>query len=425
MTTIEIPRRPSSFRWISRTWRECYVFSPVLVAVLLVHGGFFFRAGSPFEQHFLAFSGLREAYIGLCCFAAILAVIEGLHRKRFGAGDLILLLVVLAFAFGSATFAYLKFGQPVFYGLFEERRVLLFFGMFLILAAYFQFSNRPEALVGAIYWAALIYLCLGLVMQTGLLGDLASRDIPDLDPRKYRILVGSDMYSISIVIGSVMIIRHGAWEHLVPVLVGVAGLLLISQTRSTIGIVIVAVGVIFALTSWRHFLVAAAGGVVGLVALFLWTKVSGGDLGVGNSVAELDVRVTTSRTILTELEKNDWLGMGALSLQWQNGFHRIYDKHFYLSDVGVVGEFYRFGIFLFVIYGGLAIAIFSYFRQPMDPRGRSIANGLFILFIINAFGAGLFAFVGPYLAILLALTVAFRKHEYAPRTLGSRLRLRL
>lgn len=423
MTTFAVPRRSWFTAWPGKVWRECYVFSPFLVAVFLLHGGFFFRAGSPFEQHFLAFSGLREGYIALCCLAAVVAVVEGLRRKRFGAGELILVLVVLAFAFGSAVFANLKFGQPIVFGLFEERRVLLFFGLFVILAAYFQFAERPEAMIGAIYWTALIYLGLSLMMQAGVLGDLASRDIPALDPRKYRILVGSDMYSMSIVIGSVMIIRYGAWEHLIPVLVGVAGLLLISQTRSTFAIVVVAVAIIFALTSWRHFLVSAVGAVVALTAFFLWSNISGAPSPVGLSVAELDVRVTTSKTILAELEKNNWLGMGSLSLQWQDGFHRIYDKHFYLSDVGVVGEFYRFGVFLIIIYLGLVTILFSFFRQPMDPRGRSIANGLFVLFLVNAIGGGLFAFVGSYLAVLLAITVAFRRQERAPRTMGSQIRL--
>ncbi|HDL85081.1 MAG TPA: hypothetical protein ENH11_01910 [Candidatus Acetothermia bacterium] len=421
--TLQAIRQPVSFiAWLKRIRSECYVFSPVLFAVMLLHGEFFFRSGSPFEQHFLAFPGVRELYIALCGLAAGSAVVEGLRRGRFFSGDLVLIFFVSSFALGSAVLAYLKFGQPIIFGLFEERRVLMFFGLFLILAAYHQFDDRPEALIGAVYWTALIYLVLGLVMQAGALGDLSMRDIPAFDPRKYRILVGSNLYAASVMIGAVMIIRFNAWEHLVPVLVGTTGLLVISQTRSTILILAVAVVLFFAVTALWRFLLIAACVVIGTIAFLLWPTPP--SRGVDVLVAEIDVRVNTAGKIFDALYMNDWIGMGALSLQWQNGFHRVYDRFFYLSDVGVVGELYRFGMFLPIIYAGLAITLFCYFRQAMDPHGRSIGYGLLLLFILNAPGGGLVAFAGINWALLIAFTIAFRLPSALPRTMSTRLRVK-
>lgn len=418
--------RPSIplFNWLRRVAGECYVFSPVLYAVVLVHGGFFFRSGSPFEQHFLAFPGVREIYIAACCLAAALAIIEGLRRGRFFSGDLLLIFLVGCFALGSAALANLKFGQPLVYGLFEERRVLMFFGLFTMLAAYYQFDDRPEALIGAIYWTALTYLALGLAMQAGVLGDLASRDIPYFDPRKYRILVGTDLYAASLMIATVMVAKFRVWEHMVPALVGAAGLLLISQTRSTMVVVVAAMVLFFATTALWRFLAVAAAGLAGFIVLFLQASARRGQH-YDVSVAEIDVRLHTAGRILEELSRNDWIGMGALSLQWQNGFHRIYGNHFYLSDVGIVGEFYRFGVFLPIIFGIMALAVHCYLRQPIDACGRSICFGLLLLLVLSAPGGGIIAFAGANWAILLAIAVAFREPSRLPQTMGTPMIIRI
>jgi hypothetical protein len=121
---------------------------------------------------------------------------------------------------------------------------------------------------------------------------------------------------------------------------------------------------------------------------------------------------------------NDGIGMGALSLQWQNGFHRIYDRFFYLSDVGPVGDLYRFGMFLPIIYMGLAAALFCYFRQAMDPYGRSICFGLLLLSIVNILTGATSVYNGSTWALAIALTVAFRVNTSVPRAMGTRLNVR-
>jgi hypothetical protein len=60
-------------------------------------------------------------------------------------------------------------------------------------------------------------------------------------------------------------------------------------------------------------------------------------------------RYLTASTIVSEIYENDFLGKGSLSLQWNQGFANVYGKYFYLSDVGVIGGYYRYGIFLVFI----------------------------------------------------------------------------
>lgn len=407
-------------RKLSVTWRrpslfDCYVSSPLLVAVMLLHGGFFFRTGSPFEQHPLALSGLREVYLALCLFAGIFVLAEGLRRRTLFFGDFMVLFVVTAFVFGSALLANLKFGQPLLYGLFEERRTFMVFGGFLLLAAMHATNAKPMALIGALYWSTLIYVLIGLLLQTGILGDLAARDIPAFDPRKYRILVGIDLYQLSTIIAAVMVFRFNAWQHLIPLCVGAAGLVLLAQTRSIMMSCGAAVLVAFALSRPWRFWATTLGGLLLVLALLLMPAGSGDLQGEIQSVPEVVVRVHTAEKILDALQANDWIGMGSLSLQWQDGFRRVYDRFFFLSDVGLLGEFYRFGLFLPLIYLAFGLAVYAYLRENLDPIGRGLCEGLLWLACFDLLLGGLIAFTGARAALFIAVASAFRQNPYLAR----------
>jgi hypothetical protein len=100
------------------------------------------------------------------------------------------------------------------------------------------------------------------------------------------------------------------------------------------------------------------------------------------ATSEGGVRATTSDIVLQEIQQNYYIGMGALSLQWQNGFARLYSAYFYLSDVGLLGVLYRFG-FLTPI-----IALFYYFGywriMRQCRRQGDLLSALQLDFLLNA-----------------------------------------
>jgi hypothetical protein len=81
-------------------------------------------------------------------------------------------------------------------------------------------------------------------------------------------------------------------------------------------------------------------------------------------------------------------------------------------------------MFLPIFYLGLAAALFCYFRQAMDPYGRSISFGLFLLSIVNILSGGTSVYEGSAWAITIVFAVAFRLNNSLPRTMGTRLRVR-
>jgi len=399
------------------------------LALILVHGKFFFWANFSFEQHPLALPGLREAYLIVSLLFTIGFVLGALYRGRWYAADVTLVALVLALNLICATLAYLSFGQPLPFGVLEERRMGAFLSFFIFLFLIERYRLHPHALLSSIHVAVLIYLILGLVLQTGVLGDLTDRDIPYLDPRKYRIFSGTELYMISMAISLVMIIRFKVWSYVVPLMVGVAGMLLISQTRSAMVVMAAAGIVIFGLSSPLRFLMLA----VSSVALLL-TALFGGDLlymlvedvhalvaaifpsqgahGPPEMSLEDSVRTHTAAIILSELRANDWMGMGSLSLQWNGGFHTVYDRHFFLTDVGVLGELYRFGLLLPLAYGGLFFAIYCFLKPIKDPVGRHVLLGILALLVVNApMGSGFISLPGEFYALLFAIAAAYRNQE--------------
>jgi hypothetical protein len=386
-----------------------YRSKATLVAVMLLNCGFFFRSGSPFEQHPLAIGGVREVYLAVCCLCAAGAVATALRKRELDPGMASILVLGLAFPLGSAVLANLSFKQPLVYGLIEERRALGIFAFFFTLAVARLSHATVDELIGAVYWTALIYLGLSLVMQAGALGDLAARGIPELDPRKYRIVVGTEAYTLSIVIAAVFMIRFRDLKHWLPFLVGVAGLILVSQTR---GAFLVCIASVIALVMlWRpaSFILGALAAVGPLMVWKLFARPP-----EVSTVSEIDIRINTATIIVDEVQKNGGIGKGSLSLLWNGGFAEVYNKHFFLLDVGFVGEFYRFGILIFPLYILLGLTFWFFLQCCEDRKARAISIGVLVYMIVNAPGRGLLAVSGCELALLFA--VASTGKAIAPRT---------
>jgi hypothetical protein len=410
--------------------RSIFRTSPLVVCAVLLTGGFFFRSGSPFEQHPLAFGGVREAVLGLCVVAAAAYATDQLRRGTLSPGDGVVLAFVPAAIFTSALLANFRFGQPLLYGLLEERRIFSFYGVFLMALALRGTARPGEVLLGALFWCAAIQLALGMMLQTGVLGDLAHREIGDLDPRKWRILTGNNLYAATVAIAVVLLVRYWHLPFGVPLVIGLVGLMVISQTRSTTVQLALTVGIVLFAVSRARLALLLIGGAAGIATVILALSIlleEGGRTGIG----EVDVRLETVRKILHDLAVNDWIGMGALSLQWNGGFHRIYDRFFYLTDVGMFGEFYRYGVLLPLFYAALGLALAAYAARLVPSMGRLIVAVLSVLVVMGIFGQGLISQTGGDWALVFAFAKAWAgpvdggrlqgtTHQF--RTFGPRIR---
>jgi hypothetical protein len=97
-----------------------------------------------------------------------------------------------------------------------------------------------------------------------------------------------------------------------------------------------------------------------------------------------NLRVETLHTVLT---RNLLVPHGALWAQWNEGFAGYFGPNFFLSDIGVFGELFRYGAALLVLlllgyYGFIYMSIRS---AKWGVVTRTCAASIFILAILHVF----------------------------------------
>ena len=336
---------------------------------------------------------LREAFIVAVLLAALslLLVWKRAHQSKatlwvvcFG-----LLLPVL-----SAFLSNAEFGQPVIYGLLEERRsfvYLLFLPVWYLmikarptqdeLERFFLVSGLACVLVGYLYY-------LGVLPQNSNVDFTVDEKDYGLNPlRPNRFSIGAAYVSVCAYMLMYRLRRAYTLRSVVLLLVFASYLWLVLQTRNTMLIWALAGMWIFR-RRWSVILKSAlAVAAIVLVAYFIAPAFFDDQYQQFNALlfeatSEGGVREITSDTVLREVKQNYYVGMGALSLQWQNGFARVYSGYFYLSDVGLLGVFYRFGFLTPVIALFYYIGYWRIIRQCR--RKGDLLSALQLDFVLNA-----------------------------------------
>ena len=342
------------------------------------------RAGIPFS---------RELFIALVVSCALMLLLVW-RRAWQSRAALWVMFFGLAIPLLSALLSYIKFGQPLFFGLLEERRnflYLLFFpALYMMLKAqptqeelerFFLYSGLACVLIGYLYY-------VGLIPENRNVAFTVDEKDYGLQPlRPNRFSIGASYVSVCAYMLMYRLKRDfSVWAVLVLLLFA-SYLWLVLQTRNTM--LLWVLGGIWIFRSQWGVLLKLGFAVAGILlfAYFLWPGFFEGqfkqfDALLFEATSEGGVRSTTSDIILAEVQRNFYIGMGALSLQWQNGFGQIYSSYFYLSDVGLLGVYYRFGFFTPVI---ALIYYLGYWRIMRQCRRKGdLLSGFQLDFTLNA-----------------------------------------
>jgi hypothetical protein len=281
------------------------------------------------------------------------------NSKRVVVEDCLAFLLPLIMWITSAALSSLHFGQPLLYGLIEERRVFNFYVYFPIvyfirrdLVEFRMFSKLIFKLV-IISSSILLYMYLSSRSQFG--GEIALRED--------RMSFGSSFSVVAIfLVSAVLICKDDFNEYFgvgrVPVILITAfvifTLIFIVQNRQIlIGLSVVLLAMVARKNKKLLLLSLSAS-----IPVVFTTDFSH----LGNLFSELtsdqyllqSARSKTLGIIYADLIGNNFVGMGSLSNLWQDGFSRIYNDYFFLSDVGVFGTLYRYG-FIAPFFVGILI----------------------------------------------------------------------
>lgn len=299
---------------------------------------------------------LREAFLAGIVLSAILLLMMWKQARQSKTAAWI-----MVFGIGlpvlSAVLANLNYGQPILYGLLEERRsftYLLFFPAYFLMVKtkptqeqierFMLVSGLACVFVGFMYYFKIIPQTTGVGYTVD--EKTMSPDDNLLRPDRYRI--GANYVQIC-----AFMLMYSIKRRLTLVKVGMLGLFalylwLVLQTRTTMIIWALAACWIFRsrprpLFQMAGLIIAALVVVYVVMPSAIMDQVDKFNALLGEATDGAGPRDTTIAITLRDVARNSYVGMGALSLQWNGGFSALYNDWFYLSDVGIVGVYYRYG----------------------------------------------------------------------------------
>jgi hypothetical protein len=393
------------------------LFNPrtLLCLLVVVNSGFIFLtdnklAGLPY---------LRELFLAGVVGAAVL-LLAMWQRPWQSKASLWILFMGVVLPVLSALLAWYHFDQPVLYGLLEERRnflYLLFFpALYLMLRAqptqeqlerYFLIGGLACVAVGFLYYFKVIPENAAVAFNV----DEKDYGLNPLRPDRFSI--GGAYVSLC---AMMLMYRLRRRIEVVPVLLltlFAAYLWLVLQTRNTMLVCALAGLWIFRAHLHVLFKLGLAIIVVGGIAYMVMPDPFEAQYErlmalVAEAAEPGGVRADTTAIILRDTAANWYVGMGALSLQWQGGFASLYSSYFYLSDVGVLGVMYRYGFIMPLIVLVYFIGFWRISRQCRNKGDLLAAFTLDMCFnLINLFLSPAMMYEGNITALAIAAFVYY------------------
>jgi len=401
--------------------RKVLAYKNLLIVLLLLNSGCFFltddkRAGIPyFREIFL----LLVVASTVCLFVAW----KWVYQSRT---SLWIIFMGTMLPLMSAVLANLNFGQPLIYGLFEERRFLEYLVFFPVLFLLLMAQPTQEELGRYFLYIALFCATFGFCYYLGIIprNTVASFTVDDwtqyedlLRPDRYRI--GSAFVSLAAFMVMYDMRDRVTLRGLLILLYFVAYLWLVMQTRQTMLIWAFAGLWIFRKRIDSLMKMSVLGIVVlgiswFLVPEFYIQQYERFHALLFEAASGPGVRERTISTIVEAIGANNYFGMGALSLQWNGGFSRIYNAHFYLSDVGIFGVYYRYGFLMplvvLIFYGG-----FIWIMRQCKEKGSLLAalQLSFVFGMMNFMLSNALSFSGDLYGMAAAFFLYYAKVQTA------------
>lgn len=344
-------------------FKQFLAYRNLLLILFVLNSACFFltddkKAGIPY---------LRELWLlGLLGSAAALFLVW--RRVYQSKTSLWIIFMGLVLPVVSAILAQLNFDQPFIYGLLEERRsfaYLVFFPVLFLLIKtaptqkhlenFFLYSGLACAFVGYCYYFGII------PENTGVSFTVDAKDAGDVLLRPNRFRIGSSYVTICAFMLMYSMKDRISLPKVVTLLFFASYLWLVLQTRQTMIIWCLAGLWIFRdrIDSLIKLGLLAATILVASYFIFpefYYEQFAKFEALLEEATTGPGVRDTTTAIIIGAVADNWYIGMGSLSLQWKGGFGALYNPHFYLSDVGIFGVYYRYGfltpVIAFIFYFG-------------------------------------------------------------------------
>jgi len=392
-----------------------------LVRVLLFALVYFDSRAWFTKSNFVEVPGAQEVFLTILVLYFLIAVLpKFLLRPELSRGGWFVLTIIFSVLLFSSGGAYLVFGQPLYAGMIEQRRVLGYLIFFPIAAALRSRLVSTRTLLNYVTVAAV--LCVinaGVYYLTVSSAQAVESLVSETDARADRTPIGTGFILISLCYVLSRYVEKPKLKWAVLWFVFVFDVIVLEQGRQTI--IAVALASAFLLIQSRAAvkqLLITSGWSFLAVLPFIWSSVVRTWqkyvflfqlLGAGQNL-----RVDTIHTVMSQ---NLLVPHGALWAQWRDGFSAYFGPNFFLSDIGLFGELFCYGgvllaLLLIWYYGYL---IYSVRAAEWNVVSRTCFAAIFILASLHIFQPVL-EHGGFDVGILLALLGSERRAEFVPRT---------
>ncbi|MGE6530823.1 hypothetical protein ACQKEM_17750 [Pseudomonas sp. NPDC077382] len=391
-----------------------FFFLPLTVLAIVLH----FSVFGDSTHNPIGFKFLNEAYLAVCLGLSLLLILSSTEEssREFRVLMYYAFYSVFVFTVLPAIFSFYTFGQPITFGLIEERRILFTFGFvpLLLLAKHISTRQFEHAFI----YAALIAVLLSWCFKFGLVPDLreeqTSWDRPDRSSIGPFLICFAYFYCIQVwAKGKSPINGEQRQRKLYLILAAVLLLTLVFATQTRQLIVLCLAFTLFSLRA--KAIIWAASLCVLLSPLFFYPElleVLGLNVEFYESSLDGDVedgvRPHTIASVFSHLNLVNWLPSGSLSLMWQDGFIPYFGEHFFLSDIGIIGTLFRFGFLTFLL---VPLTLFVYHRIARSINSEmeftyAVMLAFFVIWPLN----GLFEYTQPVICMLFVLHALRARH---------------
>ena len=316
--------------------------------IFSVLSGLFFLS----DDHRFGLVFLREGIIGLSLLTVLYFLIA--KKQEMDKADwYILILTALSFIM-PPIFAYLHFHQPLPLGLLEERRTLLYLTYFLgiLYLSNKKYSEDDFSLIlKSLFYLGLLWSianAYGIIPRNAgfsfsVHAEQFGEGFVSADARyETRFMEGGFLLSLY----PYFLLARGQFKKtIIPVIFLIFYMAFINQTR---GIALAIVLNFVFISFLRHrveknnislALLIPTVFTLGYFAYFLYAY----SIGKGVFFYD-DYRNLEMNLFMREIFNNMFLPHGAVSLQFNGGFFSIYGINAYISDVGLVGLLFKYGL---------------------------------------------------------------------------------
>lgn len=366
---------------------------------------------------------VQDVFTGLVLLFLVLIYPHLLLTKKIRIGwlEFYSLLILIVAPNVSAYMAYIEFGQPYWYGLLAQRKLILIGSslMFIYLHKRLVFSleDVERALLWLAWFSLIASTLANLLLDASQLGNQAGFSSAGMDGEGAKLILETAfiIYGFFYYAFTSFGLNGGEKHHVYFSLLFLAYLVFVAGGRSAL--VAAIASYLFFLFKWKNpdativssvkiaallivlaifFYVFPSDSLKNLETKFedaIQVVLSGQE---GNDVSA-NVRILEMYLAAPYIDKNWLLGSGAISNQWEGGFSELIG-YFHPSDIGLYGVVFQYGLLGLLFFSAQLYFILKYSRQLSVNSGqyRKLTNamkGFLLYFVLNSIATGRYVFL--------------------------------